>query len=182
MLSWNQSSIPFAPRGWQDPPALAPDSTLVVCGAHGGAGATTLAALLRPALDAGAAWLRVRGGAPWTQEAPGPLVIACRPTIWSAGMATAAVNAFASAGQPVDVLVIVDDGSPKSAVAAGNYQLLSAQVRAIVRMPFVPALLGCTDPLAVRLPWKARRALRAVRTLAVASAYSRLADQKAREE
>jgi hypothetical protein len=130
-----------------------------VCGAHGGAGTTTLAALLDPALDLG----RVRDGAvtPATGLArmPGPLLLACRPTSWSAELATAAVSALAGAGHETAVLVIVSDGWPQTPVAAARYRLLSARVGAVVRVPFVPALRGCPDPSSVRLPRGARRAL-----------------------
>lgn len=132
---------------------------LAVCGAHGGAGTTTLAALLDPAYDLGRVRIDAVSPALGLARMPGPLLLACRPTTWSAELATAAVSALAGAGHQVAVLVIAADGWPETPVAAARYRMLSARVRSVVRMPFVPALRGCPDPSSVRLPRNARRAL-----------------------
>lgn len=140
---------------------------LAVCGAHGGAGATTLAGLLDPALDLGQVRLDAASPPLGAGRAPGPLLLACRPTTWSAELATAAVSALAGAGQPVAVVVIIDDGWPQTRVAAARYRMLSARVGAVARVPFVPALRGCPDPAMVRLPCAARRALARIRLITV---------------
>ena len=139
---------------------------IAVLGAHGGAGTTTLAALLEPAVDLGAIRPGGRCPAPVADPAGGPLLLACRPTTWSATLATAAVSALAGAGRQEVVLVIVGDGWPQTPVAAARYRLLGAQVAAVTRMPFVPALRGCEDPASVRLPRGARRALARIRMIA----------------
>src|SRR5260370_22499639 len=77
----------WAPRhGWQRP-------ELVVWGAHGGAGPTTLATWLQPAWDMGA--MRPGPNPPYPAEvAHGrPLLVACRCSASSARQATSAVAA-----------------------------------------------------------------------------------------
>jgi hypothetical protein len=169
LLTLPKISFPKRPAG----PALAPagpagtQPRLAVCGAHGGAGTTTLAGLLGPAADLGAVRLEALGPALAAGELPGPLVLACRPNTWSAELATAAVSALAGAGHRVAAVAIVGDGWPETAVAAARYRLLSARAGAVIRVPFVPALHGCPAPARVRVPRPARRALARIRLSAV---------------
>jgi len=139
---------------------------LVVWGAHGGAGTTTLATWLQPAWDMGPARPAAHPRYQATVVAARPLVIACRPTAWSARAATVAVTAVTKAGGQVAVLVIVSDGWPEPAVAAARFRLLEAQVGAVVRIPFVPGLRLADDPATVGLP---RRVLRALDQIRVAT-------------
>src|SRR4051794_11079441 len=61
---------------------------LVVVGAHGGAGATTLARLLWPCWDLGSIAAAVQSGRPPVQTKGRPLVLACRNTVAGARAAT----------------------------------------------------------------------------------------------
>jgi hypothetical protein len=133
---------------------------LLVAGAHGGAGTSTLAALLSPAWDLGtvpAPSARLRPLRP----AGRPVVLVARCTVPAAGRAIDAAGVLAAAGAPPDVLVIVGDGLPEPAEARYRFRLLSARMP-VVRMPFVTAFRAAASPLLVTLPRPASRALAAV--------------------
>ena len=137
---------------------------IVLVGAHGGAGVSTLAALLQPAWDMGA----MRGSPdprfPPVRTAGRPLVLVTRNTVAAAARATAAVAAFTGAGGQIAALIVVADSPlPEPAEASYRLRLLIARVGAIVRMPFIPALRLVDEPAPVNLPRTARRALGEVR-------------------
>jgi len=159
MISWTDFMPVLAEK-----PTTMPSRELAVLGAHGGAGTSTLAALLNaqdlgccddgklpPALSNGVA---------------GALILACRPTTLSATWATESVRELTRHQIPVEVLVICGDGWPETRVATARYRLLSAQVGAVTRMPFVPVIRGYSHPEDVRLPRGARNALATIRLLA----------------
>jgi len=143
-------------RGWQRP-------ELVVWGAHGGAGTSTLAAWLSPAWDMGA--MRPQPSPPYPEKvARGrALLVACRGSASAARLATVAVAAVHQQGGQVAVLVVVSDGWPEPAAARSRFRLLEPQVMAVVRVPFVPPLRLADDPAAVPLPRRVRRALEQIR-------------------
>jgi hypothetical protein len=136
---------------------------IVVAGAHGGAGASTLAALLDPAWDLGAVALR-RPGRPL--PAGLPVVLVARCTVASAWRAVAAVRALAVQGTGVAVLAVTGDGLPEPAEAAYRFRVLGGRVGGVVRVPFIPALRAAADPRQVRLTRRARSALAEIRSLA----------------
>lgn len=142
---------------------------IVVAGAHGGAGTTTLAILLQPAWDMGTVRRPARGGPP-LRTGGRPLVIVARGTATGAARAVAAVNAISSHGGRIAVLVIVSDGLPAPVAAAYRFQILAARVGAIVRVPFIAALRAADDPAQVDLPRKARRSIADIRTEALTCA------------
>ena len=151
-------------------PATAPNHgrqrrELVIWGAHGGAGTTTLAVWLQPAWDMGA--MRPEPDPPYPAAiAHGrALVVACRNTAWSARQATRALATVARQGGQVAVLVVVSDGWPEPVTATRRFGLLESQVRAVIRVPFIPGLRLADDPATVPLP---RRALRAIAQIQVA--------------
>jgi hypothetical protein len=139
---------------------------LVIWGAHGGAGTTTLAVWLQPAWDMGA--MGPEPDAPYPADvAPGrALVVTCRTTAWSAAQATRAVAAVTSQGGQVAVLAVTGDGWPEPDTAARRLQLLEPQVGAVVRVPFVPGLRLADDPAGVPLPRRALRALAQIQAAA----------------
>jgi hypothetical protein len=139
-------------HGWQR-------RELVIWGVHGGAGTTTLAVWLQPAWDMGA--MRPEPDPPYTAAvARGrALVVACRNTAWSARQATRALTTVARQGGQVAVLVVVSDGWPEPVTATRRFGLLESQVRAVIRVPFVPGLRLADDPATVPLPRRALRAL-----------------------
>jgi len=139
---------------------------LVVWGAHGGAGVTTLATWLQPAWDMGPARPATHPRFPATVAAGRPLILACRSTVWSARAATTAVAAVAKAGGRVAVLAIISDGWPEPPAATARFRLLEPRVDAIVRVPFVPGLRLADNPATVALP---RRVLRAIDQIRVAT-------------
>ena len=139
---------------------------IVVVGAHGGAGTTTLAILLQPAWDMGV--VRPPGQGPLLFPAGGRhLVLAARNTALAAGRAIGAVNALTSQGARVAVLAVVSDGMPEPAPASYRFQLLRPRVGVLVRVPFVAALRAVDDPPLVDLPRKASRALAEIRGAAL---------------
>jgi hypothetical protein len=141
---------------------------LVIWGAHGGAGTTTLAVWLQPAWDMGA--MRPEPDPPYPAAvAQGrALVAACRNTAWSARQATKALATVARQGGQVAVLVVVSDGWPEPATATRRFGLLESQVRAVVRVPFIAGLRLADDPATVPLP---RRALRALARIQAATGW-----------
>ena len=164
----------YAPEripAWRAAVALAPAPArreLLIWGAHGGAGTSTLAALL-PGRDMGA----LRTEADYRYPAPvcgtGATVVACRCTTWSAIKASAAIRALSRAGGGVSVLAVVSDGWPEPDIATAWFRLLSAQAGAVIRVPFVPWLRLCNDAapahLQARLPRSARTALARIRAV-----------------
>ncbi|MFG2006158.1 hypothetical protein ACGFNU_44115 [Spirillospora sp. NPDC048911] len=137
---------------------------LVVMGAHGGAGTTTLARLLGPSWDMGSITRRQPDRAPFVTRGR-PLVLACRNTPAAARAATAAIAALRHGGQEVAVLVVVGDGGPEPRDATARFALLADRTGGLVRMPFVTSLRLVDDPVSVRLPAKAQAALAAVHDL-----------------
>jgi hypothetical protein len=144
---------------------------IAVAGAHGGAGATTLAALLGAGPDLGVVprhsrdWVAVR-------VQGRPLVVVSRNTVTAAASATAAVNAIESMGGPVAVLAIVGDGMPAPKSAAYRFNALAPRVGGVVRVPFIASLRVVDDLDGVVLPRLARRALAEVRVLALGAAQA----------
>ena len=138
---------------------------LVVAGAHGGAGATTLAILLQPAWD-----LRtVRpapAGYPVLRTGGRPLVLVSRNTVTAAQRAIGAVNLITDAGERVAVLAVIGDGLPAPREAAYRFRVLSARVGSVIDLPFIPSLRAADDPQKAVLSRKARRALGKIRAAA----------------
>jgi hypothetical protein len=136
---------------------------LLVWGAHGGAGTTTLAAWLgRLACDLGSMRPGTYPRYP-AQIANGrPLVVVCGPTARSALAATIAVKAVTMAWSRVSVLAIVGDGWPEPATATIRFQLLVPQADAIIRVPFVPGMRLADEPSSVPLPRQARWAVKEI--------------------
>jgi hypothetical protein len=135
---------------------------IVLVGAHGWAGTSTLAALLAPAWDMGAVGMlagSLRPGGP-------PLVLVARSTVGAAGRAVTAITTAAAAGVPVAVLAVVGDGLPEPAEARYRFRVLEGRVGAVVRVPFVPGFRAAGDPGQVRLPRRARQALAEICALA----------------
>ena len=139
---------------------------IVVVGAHGGAGTTTLAVLLQPAWDMGTVRCPARGR-PVVQARGRPITLVTRNTAAAAARATAAVNAISWQGESVAVLAIVSDGLPEPVAAVYRFQLLAARVGAIVRVPFVASLRAADDPALADLPRSARRSIAGIRAEAL---------------
>ena len=145
---------------------------VVVAGAHGGAGATTLAVWLQPAWDAGVI-RRPRRDGPVFSTGGLPLVLAVRNTVASAGRATGAVNALSSQGVRVDVLAVISDGLPEPAEASYRFEVLAARIPVTVRVPFVGSLRAARSPAAVDLPRRVQRAVAAIQAAALGQADAR---------
>jgi len=139
-------------RGWQH-------RELVIWGAQGGAGTTTLAVWLQPAWDMGAMRSEPDPPYPATVAHGRALVVTCRNTAWSARQATKALTTVTRQGGQVAVLVVVSDGWPEPVTATRRFGLLESQVRAVIRVPFIPGLRLADDPATVPLPRRALRAL-----------------------
>ncbi len=153
------------PRYCSEPPRPVqywPPDGIVLAGAHGGAGTSTLAALLAPAWDMGVISGPAAGG---LRPGGGPVVLAARNTVAAAGCAVTAVSAITRAGAWVAVLVVVSDGLPEPAEARYRFRVLEGRVGAVVRMPFVLAFRLTDDPCRVDLPRRARQALAEIRAL-----------------
>jgi hypothetical protein len=139
---------------------------MVIWGAHGGAGTTTLATWLQPARDAGAMSPAVDPVLPAVMTAGRVLVVACRCTAWSAAQADDAVAAVTDQDGQVAVVAVVSDGRPEPHLATVRFQLLAARVGAVVRVPFVAGLRLADDPGTVPLPRPVLRALAQIQAAA----------------
>jgi hypothetical protein len=142
----------------------APPGEVVVVGAHGGAGVTTLAGLLRPAWDIGPVRRPAAGAGP-LRPAGRPVLLVTRNTVAAAGRAVAAARLLGEQQVPVTVLAVVGDGLREPAEAKYRFGVLEGRVGAVIRVPFIPALRIAADPLSVTLPRRARRALAEIRAL-----------------
>jgi len=156
---------PVPPQGTNQPAR-----EIVVVGAHGGAGTTTLAILLQPSWDIGSVRRPSRGRPAIRPTWGRPLTLVSRNTAVAAAQAIAAINAITWQGERVAVLAIVSDGFPEPAAAAYRFQVLSARVGAVVRVPFVASLRISNDPAQVSLPRRVRRSIADIRAKALASA------------
>ncbi len=132
---------------------------LVIWGAHGGAGTTTLATWLRPAWDMGAMRPTPDPQHPAIVARSRALVVTCRGTAWASAQATKAVAAVIRQGGQIAVVAVVSDGWPEPSTATSRLRLLEPQAEAIIRIPFVPGLRLADDPASVPLPRRALRAL-----------------------
>ena len=149
------------------PPArtrYAPPREVVVVGAHGGAGVTTLAGLLRPAWDLGVV-RRPGPGCGALQPSGRPVLLVARGTVPAAGRAVAAMRLLDEQGVQVAILAVVGDGLPEPAEARYRFRVLEGRVGAVIRVPFVPVFRIAADPLSVDLPRRAGRALVAIARL-----------------
>src|SRR5260370_22667838 len=146
------------PRTWQVGPALrlTPPGEVVLVGAHGGAGVTTLAGLLRPAWDMGAVRRPGPGHSP-LPPAGTPVVLVARSTAAAAARAVTATGLLAAQGVQVTVLAVIGDGLPEPAEARYRFRVLAGRVGAVDRVQFIPALRLAADPLSVTLPHHERR-------------------------
>jgi hypothetical protein len=153
------------------PPRHAPSGEVVIVGAHGGAGVTTLAGLLRPAWDLGVARRPGPGRGP-LRTGGRPVLLVARNTVAAAGHAVAAVSLLADQGVQVAVLAVIGDGLPEPAEARYRFRVLEGRLGAVVRVPFVPACRVAADPLSVALPRRVHRALAEIRALTSEQATS----------
>lgn len=139
---------------------------VVVVGAHGGAGTSTLAELLRPAWDMGVLSALVDPSRSPLDSGGRPVVVACRDTVGSAKHATWAVTLLNATGEHIAALVITSDGTgPEPRDATARFELLTGRVDGVVRMPFVPAYRQVDTPMGVLLTGRAERAVGHVREL-----------------
>jgi len=170
-------------------PARAPRPAvpqIVIAGAHGGAGASTLAALLRlafggappgrrpqvgemppvpdadPARIAAAGWLPV--------PPPGTaLILTARGTAHGARRAVIAVTALELRGiRPVAVAVIADGAGPEPRQAAQRFDLIGGRAGPLIRVPFAAALRAGASPAGARLPGRLLAAVNSLAALAAA--------------
>ncbi|MFC0037214.1 hypothetical protein [Actinomadura rayongensis] len=144
------------------PPARCAE--LAFLGAHGGAGTSTLAALLPPSWDLGSIGGLLPGEDPVARACGRRLVIVSRNTVAAAWHATRAVTAAdpdprAPTRQVAALVVVADGAGPEPRDATARFSLLAGRVRRTVRVPFVPALRSVDDPGRVDLPVRARAAL-----------------------
>lgn len=156
-------------RGEEASPAAAGAvAEIVVLGAHGGAGTTTLAALLAPAWDMGVVRRPEPGGSS-LRTGDRPLVLVAGVTAGGAGQAMAAVNALTWLGNAIAVLAVVSDGWPEPEAARYRYRLLAPRVGVIKQVPFVAALRASEQPALADLPRRAQRAVTELRAEALRS-------------
>jgi len=110
-------------------PRHAPPGEVVLVGAHGGAGVTTLAGLLRPAWDMGVARRPGPGRRP-LRPTGRPVVLAARNTAAAAARAVTATGLLAEQGVQVTVLAVISDGlpsPPRPGTCSGSWTAGSAR-------------------------------------------------------
>jgi len=143
---------------WPAPAARWRPRVLLV-GAHGGAGVTTLTRLLAPAVDAGVArdWRLLHN------PAGDPVAVVSGWTVAATGHAVREVAAAAGAGVWVALLLVVADGWPAPKQARARLRLLAGHVGRVVAVPYVPAWRYLERPEAADVPRPLARALAAAR-------------------
>ncbi len=152
----------------------------VLLGCHGGAGTSTLAALLGTPWDLG-------GYTPQTRQVETfgrPLLLVTRDSAPASARTVEAVTGLSGSGAAISCLVIVADGSgPEPREATVRFRLVEDRVERIVRFPFVAGLryADTADADKVRLPRKAERALAEIRA-ACREREPEAPDTKGREE
>ena len=155
------------PRRGGVPPGRPHIAEIVVAGAHGGAGTSTLAALLAPAWDMGV--IQPAAAAGGLRPGGRPVVLTARGTVAAAGQAVTAVTAITGTGLLVAALAVISDGLPEPAEARYRFRVLQGRVP-VIRIPFVAAFRVASSPLQVDLPRRARQALAEIRALAAEQA------------
>lgn len=138
---------------------------MVVAGAHGGAGTSTLAALLPTAWDMGSIESLLELDCAPLDAKGRPIVLAARNTATAAKRATTAIGVLRDWDERVAALAIVSDGGPESRDATARFALLEARVGGIVRVPHVRQLRLVEDPAEAVLSGKARHAIDQLRRL-----------------
>ncbi|TDQ55009.1 hypothetical protein [Actinorugispora endophytica] len=142
----------------------APTTDCVLLGCHGGAGTSTLAALLGTQWDLGSyesETLRI-------ETFGRPLLLVTRDSAPASARAVEAVTGVSGSGTTVAGLVVVADGSgPEPREATVRLRLVEDRVERVVRFPFVAGLryADIADAGRVGLPKKAERALAEIRRL-----------------
>jgi hypothetical protein len=144
---------------------------LVIWGAHGGAGTSTLATWLKPAWDMGSMRPEPDTQHPAVVARSRALVVTCRSTAWSTAQATTAVAAVIRQGGQVAVVAVMSDGWPEPSTSTCRLRLLGPQAGAVIRIPFVPGLRLADDPASVPLPRRALRALSQIQAACGRSFY-----------
>lgn len=139
---------------------------VVVVGAHGGAGCTTLAALLKPSWDLGSLAHRYQPGTPPVYSKGRPLVLVCRNTVPASRAATTAITVLHGYEERVACLAVISDGAAEPKDASARLLLLESRVGGIVRFPYLRELRLLDEPSGVQLNGRAQRALADIRHLA----------------
>jgi hypothetical protein len=137
----------------------------VVVGAHGGAGCTTLAALLRPSWDMGSLNRLIEPGIPPIRSKGRPVVLICRNTVAAARHATTAVTVLGGWEERIAALVVIGDGQREPKDATARFALLEGRIGGIVRWPYIAELRLIDDPAEATLPDRAHRGLLEIRSL-----------------
>jgi len=159
---------------------------VLVAGAHGGAGTSTVVALLRAAFgaagpegrtpvrdlpafpDADPRFIAERTALPG--RLAGPLILTARGTGEGARRAVIAVTALGYLGITPAVLVVVADGAgPLPKMAAQRLELLEDRAGTVVDLPFAAELRAGTEPDRARLSARFRRAVDVLAETAAAS-------------
>ncbi|WP_233515232.1 hypothetical protein [Marinitenerispora sediminis] len=137
-------------------PGEAPQAVLLGC--HGGAGASTMQALLGTPWNLGCYSPELRR----IETFGRPLVLVARDSASAGARVIEAVTGVTTAGATIACLVIIADGSgPEPKEATGRLRLIEDRVGAVVRFPFVAGLryADANEADKVELPKKAVRAL-----------------------
>lgn len=123
---------------------------VLVCGAHGGAGATTVTKLLAPAAVDTARHV--------VTPDDRPLLVVARLTAAGTKAAGETVRAALAAGHYRPLIVAVADGPwPEPNPARARLAMLDKDtIRGIVRIPYVPAWRYVDDPLTDKVPMPRR--------------------------
>ena len=137
-------------------------------GVHGGAGESTLAALMEGSTEAGHAWPDVAG-------APAAVVLVARPSARGLDRAQAAATQWAAGATP-DVrllgLVLIADAPGRTPAPLHAWtKVLAGGVPRVWHLPWIEPLRLGADPLSVHLPRPARHLLGDVASLLAPPAH-----------
>ncbi|WP_131784468.1 hypothetical protein [Protofrankia symbiont of Coriaria ruscifolia] len=136
---------------------------VVVAGCHGGAGATTVAVLLHPAIDIALVtdWPRYAANPGFAGR---PLVLVARGTVQAAALAGRMIAAARAAQvHPAGLVVVADGPLPEPRGVTQRLRLLAAHTP-VHRLPYVTRWRYVPDPLHGEVPAPLAAAVAATRS------------------
>lgn len=157
-------------RPVHSPQGSIPAVGIDLIGCHGGAGTSTLAALLPMATDLGVFDQRTFD----SLQVERPLVLVARDTVPASMRITETVNMLDLLGQPIAGLVLMAEAPGRVPPhTRSRLRLLENSIPAVLRVPYVPQFrfLDLVSASRVKLPRKVRSTMQEISELGASSSH-----------